>query len=279
MNQTASLPVRPNPTSKGPKPKDKAKKTNRSRVYGVNKNSLSRSLTDIPNPVSESSKAKPRGNSICYVTPKSVTPVQSPCPEITITTDDSTEGQPESLRDKFIRAVKEVQIRVQSAQCIREYAKMKHEKEVLDNVGRSKIVIVNENNEQFPKLHSEPTILSFPFAADGGVDDGQPCQHEKCLEASVTPRNRIGVRLCMLSAICQMKRLASKRPKTIKELKQNPITTAHEKSLREQEVANTTEHVDSDSETEPDPLAHVRGCRYLRGVKEDQELSIDEIFN
>ena len=284
MNRNASLTVRPNPNHKYLNSKPKPKNSNRNRVYGVNKNSLSRSVTDLTTEIETDVTSAPRKNSLCYVTPKSVTPIPSPCPDTE--RGELNEEQTINLKYKFIKAVKEImKTRQQSAHSRLEYAKMRQEKQVSDHVGQREIIIVGQDNENEAKLQREPTITSFPFVADEGSDevDGQPCLHDKCLEAKVTPVSRTGARLCMLQAVAQMKILASKRPKTIVELKRSPITTAaHEKLLRDE--AGDGEQVksdqdDSDSESEGDPVAYLRGCRYLRGVREDKELSIDEIFH
>ena len=259
--------------------KDKSKNDNRNKGYGVRKNSLSRSLTDISNTVPVDPSPAVRRSSVCYVTPD----IKSPCPEI-IVTEESVNPEAEiSARYKFIKAVKEViTTRVQSADSRREYAKMKTEMETTANIGRREIIIVEEGRiSPMPKLQSEPTILSFPFAAEDNSDkvDGQPCQHEACMQALVTPRNKTGARLCMLAAVAHMKMLAAKRPKNKQELKRNPITTADEKLLLEKKESEEAEHAHSDSDTEVDPMAYLRGCRYLRGVEDERELSVEEIFH
>lgn len=261
-------------TSRQSRPKEKIKTVDRNRAYGVRKNSLSRSLSEITNTVSRSPKTSPRRSSVCYMTP--APDQKSACPQILIT----QESDGESTKEKFINAVKKViKTRAQSADCKREYDKLKAEIQTMSHVGRREIVIVQEGRiSPMPEIEAEPRIMSFPFGADENADDvdGRSCEHEGCLQALVTPRSKTGARICLLSAVA---RLVAKRPKTIKELKRNPITTADEKLLREKKESEDTGNGYSDTESEGEPLAHLQSCRYLRGTKEDKELSMEEIFN
>ena len=262
-----------NPSSKKTRSKDKVKKTKHNNFYGVRKNSLSRSLSDIPNDV-----AYPN---TCYITPRPPTPVKTPCPKVLITEheNDDPDG---SLKYKFIKAVKEIiKTRVQSPACRREYTMMKEERETTDQVGRPEIVIVRESHAPLRTIQSEPAIATFPFGADDNSDkvDGQLCQHDACIETSVIPPRKANSRLCMIKAVCRMKELASRRPKTIVELKRNPVTTADEKLMREMKESNTEDNADSESDSEKEPLAHLKSCRYLRGTQEDKELTMEEIFH
>ena len=274
----AGIPGKPTKPRRAPS-KDKSKNNNRNKGYGVRKNSLSRSLTDLSNNVPVEPTLAAKRPSLCYVTPD----IKPLTPDIIVTEEVINPEAEISARYKFMKAVREViKTRTQSAESRREYEKMRTEMENVANVGRREIVIVEEGRiSPMPKLKSEPTILSFPFSADDKLDDvdGQPCQHEECIKAPVTARSRTGARLCMIAAVAHMRILAAKRPKNKEQLKRNPITTADEKILREQKESEETEHAHSDSDTEVDPMAYLRGCRYLRGGEEEKELSIDDIFH
>ena len=258
--------------------KDKSKNDNRNKGYGVRKNSLSRNITDLTKTDQTDSSLAAKRPSLCYVDP----PLKSPTPEIVVTEEMLNPEAAISAKYKFIKAVKEViKTHTQCAESRREYEKMRTEMENFANVGRREIVIVGGGRiSPMPKLKSEPTILSFPFSENDKLDevDG-PCQHEDCAKALVTPRSKSGARICMIEAIAHMKILAAKRPKNKQQLKRNPITTADEKLLRDLKEAEKDEHAQSDSDTEEDPMAYLRKCRYLRGVDEEKPLSIDEIFN
>ena len=165
MSRNASLTVRPNPNHKYLKSKPKPKNSNRNRVYGVNKNSLSRSVTDLTNEIETGVTTAPRKNSLCYVTPKSVTPIPTPCSDAE--GDELNEEQTINLKYKFIKAIEEIiKTRQQSAHSRLEYAKMRREKQISDHVGRREMIIVGQDSENEVKLQREPTIMSFPFGAE-----------------------------------------------------------------------------------------------------------------
>ena len=120
-----------------------------------------------------------------------------------------------------------------------------------------------------------PDIASFPFISHDVVDGGSKKKSSKHVEASEHPgRHKHGARLCMVSAIVHMKCLAERKPKSIKQLRKNPVTSQQEK-LRN----NKSKPADDDTDSEPeDELAYLKNCRYLRGTDEDKELSIEDIF-
>lgn len=161
----------------------------------------------------------------------------------------------------------------------REYARMREEKN-LKSLQSNATVVVHEDKpeprksislEEAIKLQSsEPEVKTFPF-----VDNvyGANQSDAKAVEAKEHPTHKHGARLCMMSAIIHMKVLAERRAKSIKQLRKNPKTSLDEKLL----TSDKSCHDDIESEEEDD-VSKLRKCRYLRGVDEDKELTIEEIF-
>ena len=158
-----------------------------------------------------------------------------------------------------------------------EYQRMREEKEIQeihDNIPAVKSMFDIPGITNVTPLQ-KPEITSFPDVDGGDTVDGAQTKKHSHMEASEYHGHRHGAKLCMISAVVHMKRLALRKPKSIQELRQNPLTTQQEEALRH------VDDVDDDSEDESknDIFAHVRKCRYLRGTNEDQELSIEEIFH
>lgn len=126
----------------------------------------------------------------------------------------------------------------------------------------------------FQQQHEEPEVTSFPFVDSvDGVSNKNKKNKDKALEANEHPGHKHGAKLCMLSAMVHMRVLAQRKAKSIQELRKNPVTTRDQKKF-----CKAVDSDDDDSDEEDGPLSYLKNCRYLRGVKEDQELSIEDIF-
>jgi hypothetical protein len=119
----------------------------------------------------------------------------------------------------------------------------------------------------------EPEVTSFPFVESTNGASKRRDSNVKAIDAKDNIGHKHGAKLCTLSAMVHMKIIASKRAKSIKQLRRNPKTTLDDK--------NKLNELDSDSDENDEndgPLSYLNNCRYLRGTKEDQELSIEDIF-
>lgn len=136
---------------------------------------------------------------------------------------------------------------------------------------------IHERNEQsifavndvIKKANEQPHVIPFPFDNEVKPDNAKVEEENK--DAGHTH----GAKLSMISAIVHMKCMALRKKRSIKE-------KINEQSLNENENADKTfsgHNASTGDVTDEDPWRHVRKCRYLRGVKEDRELTIKEIFS
>ncbi|XP_045181499.1 uncharacterized protein LOC123540482 [Mercenaria mercenaria] len=164
----------------------------------------------------------------------------------------------------------------------REYLRMKSEQALAHRQASSLHSITEEETSRKPSLvapeevikiqQEEPEVTSFPFVDSvDGVTNKRNKKDVKSVEANENPGHKHGAKLCMLSAMVHMKVLANRRAKSIKQLRKNPRTTLDDKNANKDDS-------DDDEDEEDGPLSYLKNCRYLRGVKQDQELSIEDIF-
>lgn len=124
---------------------------------------------------------------------------------------------------------------------------------------------------------AQPEVKTFPFVEGGGETNKSVSGNEKetkALEANPHPQHKHGAKLCMMSAMIHMKCLASRRAKSIKQLRKNPKTSLDEKLLNPHRHLNDISDEEEESED-----AKLKKCRYLRGIQQERELTIDEIFS
>ena len=140
-------------------------------------------------------------------------------------------------------------------------------------VKSSTTCIVFKHDDIVKEKEAKCEISSFPLPANDSVDGVKP-------ESGARPvtGNTHEARWCMISAVLHMKRLTSRKAKSVQELKKIPLTTQELEKLRERKGKNAEDDV---SDEEPDPYAYLKNCRYLRGKnrKDEHELTIEEIFS
>lgn len=124
------------------------------------------------------------------------------------------------------------------------------------------------------KANEQTQVIPFPFDKEVNPDN------TKVEKENTHSEHTHGAKLSMISAIVHMKRMALRKRRDIREKINEQSFSFNEsesadKTFSGYDASNATH----DDVTDEDPWHHVRNCRYLRGVKEDQELTIKEIFS
>lgn len=168
----------------------------------------------------------------------------------------------------------------------REYARMRQEQSIKRLQANAASFVYEENPQHRKSItledaiksqESEPEVNTFPFVdkTDNSDSDRASSASTRAVEAKEHSHHKHGARMCMMSAVVHMRCLAQRRAKSIQQLRKNPKTSLDEKLLNSQ---NQTQMESDEQDTDDDDVAKLRKCRYLRGVKEDKELTIEEIF-
>lgn len=116
------------------------------------------------------------------------------------------------------------------------------------------------------KAHNEDLeVTTFPFVDT--VDGAAKTTKSESTSHELTGDTH-GAKLSMISAIAHMECLAHRRAKSMVERKKNSLDESNPSKNANPE----------DDEEEDSPFSYLKNCRYLRGVKQVQELTIEEIF-
>lgn len=116
--------------------------------------------------------------------------------------------------------------------------------------------------------NSEPEVTSFPFVDQDANSTG------KTSESTENQGNLHGARLCMISAVTviHLKRIAQRRAKNVRERSENTMTSLDDGQTLPKLDGSGVTHYEADS------WSYLRKCRYLRGVEDEKELTVEEIF-